>query len=139
MSMTFYTNRKDRVEAVGSHGPLDQFDMEWWEMSQERWEGTPLAEFYAPRTLDPTPEQEVAAGSIMANFHSSKAIHIAEMIGFTFLEGDNGACADPETVLHNIWSILDVDEIGEELELALQQIIPVCNAAIEWHTDLLVC
>lgn len=49
MSVEIYCYRPDHTRPIGSHGPLDEID------DMYHMDGT-------PRTLDPTPEQKLAAG-----------------------------------------------------------------------------
>ena len=72
MSRTVYTYRADHTAPVGSFGPLDEWDMRSWEHRFDcaaryfaRHPEEDMATYVAeqmPRTIEPTPEQERAAG-----------------------------------------------------------------------------
>lgn len=82
MSMTFYTYRDDATQPIGSHGPL-----------------TELADMYhfgGPRTLDPTIEQEIAAGWFHGpNFANSNAMMVVRSLGYDTSEVEGSMSFDP--------------------------------------------
>lgn len=140
MSMNFYTYRDGYVKAIGSHGPLSEDDFEMWEWMCE-------AGYVKPRTLEPSHEQEEAAGWISGpNFANGNARRIGHALGITFdpVYGSS-AEADPAKVLEAAALILTgtaVEGFSHEedyLYSAIRQIIPVCVTAIKWDTPLIVC
>jgi hypothetical protein len=84
--MTFYAVRDDAKAPTGSHGPVDQ--------------DTAL---YCPyqRTLDPTPEQELAAGwSNGPNLANHNARMVLRSLGLADTDADDGSVSLDSADLH---------------------------------------
>ncbi len=93
MSMTFYCYRPDASQPLRSHGPLTEIDDEY---HGYHWDPN------APRTLDPSIEQEIEAGWFNGpNLSNSNAAMVVRSLGYDSPD-DGSMTFDPAELLGRV-------------------------------------
>lgn len=141
MSKSFYTHKHNAGQIFGSHGPLTEID-DMYCVGTER-------------TLDPTPEQELAAGWFMgpnlSNVNADMVLRAleldpdevdydpADVLGRIILSRAINVVNDRGIAPLAYGNVIDCGVPDGYFADRFEEIAAVCEQAIEWRSRLTVC